>query len=100
MGIDDRSRVGIGKKFANERKRSAMAFLDYALAYCRVLGVRIRRIMTENAKILHSKLWQSRCSDAMGAYDAGTCTGAIDVGPAIKRWLECGGCAGPRRSVK
>jgi len=64
IGIDDRSRVGVGQMLADERKRSAVAFLEYALAYYRMLGVRIRRVMTDNAKIFHSKLFAAACARA------------------------------------
>jgi transposase InsO family protein len=64
MGIDDRSRVGVGKMFDDDRKHSAVAFLDYALAYYRLLGVRIRQVMTDNAKIFHSKLFATACARA------------------------------------
>ena len=54
VAIDDRSRVGFAEMFADERKRSAAAFLDHAARYYRDLGVRLRCIMTDNAKVYRS----------------------------------------------
>ena len=54
VAIDDRSRVGFAEMFADERKRSAAAFLDHAAAYYRHLGVQVRCIMTDNAKVFRS----------------------------------------------
>jgi transposase InsO family protein len=64
LAIDDRSRVGVGRMFADERKHSAVTFLEHALAYYRLLGVRIHRVMTDNAKIFHTKLFAAACARA------------------------------------
>lgn len=67
VAIDDHSRVGFAELFADERKRSAAAFLDHAACYYRGLGVRVRCIMTDNAKVFRSlpfiavcRRWQLR----------------------------------------
>ena len=54
VAIDDHSRVGFAEMFADERKSSAAAFLDHAASYYRSLGVRVRCIMTDNAKVFRS----------------------------------------------
>src|SRR3954471_5748591 len=43
--IDDHSRVAFAKVMANEKKRSATAFLKAALAYYANLGVKVERVM-------------------------------------------------------
>ena len=54
VAIDDRSRVAFAEMFTDEGKGSAAAFLDHAARYYRDLGVRIRCIMTDNAKVFRS----------------------------------------------
>jgi transposase InsO family protein len=61
VAIDDRSRVGFAEMFADERKRSAAAFLDHAARYYRDLGVRVRCIMTDNAKVFRSLSFVAAC---------------------------------------
>jgi transposase InsO family protein len=61
VAIDDRSRVGFVEMFADERKRSAAAFLDHAARYYRDLGVRVRCIMTDNAKVFRSLPFTAVC---------------------------------------
>ena len=51
MAIDDRSRVRFAEMFADERIPSAVVFLDHAAQYYATLGVRVRSIMTDNAKV-------------------------------------------------
>ena len=61
VAIDDHSRVGFAEMFADERKRSAAAFLDHAARYYRDLGVRVRCIMTDNAKVFRSLPFTAVC---------------------------------------
>lgn len=61
VAIDDRSRVAFAEMFADERKRSAAAFLDHAARYYATLGVRVRCIMTDNAKIFRSLPFMAAC---------------------------------------
>jgi transposase InsO family protein len=61
VAIDDRSRVAFAEMFADERKRSAAAFLDHAAQYYRDLGVRVRCIMTDNAKVFRSLPFTAAC---------------------------------------
>ena len=48
--IDDASRVAFVKVMANQRKESAVAFLEAAIAYYAKLGVRIERVMRTMAR--------------------------------------------------
>ena len=61
VAIDDRSRVAFAEMFADERKPSAAAFLDHAARYYRCLGVRVRCIMTDNAKVFRSLPFTAAC---------------------------------------
>lgn len=61
VAIDDHSRVGFAEMFADERKPSAAAFLDHAARYYCDLGVRVRCIMTDNAKIFRSLPFTAAC---------------------------------------
>jgi transposase InsO family protein len=61
IGVDDHSRTSFGAMLNEERKREAAAFLEHAVDYYRHLGIRVRRVMTDNAKIFHSKLFQGAC---------------------------------------
>jgi len=61
VAIDDRSRVAFAEMFADERKRSAASFLEHAARYYQQLGVRVRCIMTDNAKVFRSLPFLAVC---------------------------------------
>ncbi|PWK76987.1 regulatory LacI family protein [Aminobacter sp. AP02] len=46
--IDDASRVAFVQVMPDERKASAVAFLEAAVAYYARLGIRVERVMTDN----------------------------------------------------
>ena len=46
---------------ANQRKESAVAFLEAAVAYYRNLNIRIERVMTDNGSCYRSKTFQAAC---------------------------------------
>lgn len=46
---------------ADQRKQSAVAFLEAAVAYYAKLGVRIERVMTDNRSCYRSKLFRAVC---------------------------------------
>ncbi len=56
--VDDHSRLAYVEVKANERKESAVAFLLSALRHYRRLGIRVRAVMTDNARIFQSKKFQ------------------------------------------
>jgi transposase InsO family protein len=45
----------------NQRKESAMAFLDAAVAYFAKLGVRVERVMTDNGSCYRLKRFRAAC---------------------------------------
>jgi transposase InsO family protein len=61
IGVDDHSRVSLGQMFAHERIDQAVQFLHAAVARCAQLGMRVRRVMTDNAKIFHSRAFAATC---------------------------------------
>jgi transposase InsO family protein len=48
VAIDDASRIAYAEVLADERGPTTAAFLTRALAYYRTLGVRVRRLLTDN----------------------------------------------------
>jgi transposase InsO family protein len=46
---------------ANQRKESAVAFLEAAIAYYAKLGIRIERVMTDNGSCYRSKTFRAAC---------------------------------------
>jgi transposase InsO family protein len=59
--IDDASRIAFVQIMANQRKESAVAFLDTAIAHYAKLGVRVERVMTDNGSCYRSKMFQTAC---------------------------------------
>src|ERR1700761_5639415 len=59
--IDDASRVAFVQVMDDQRKQSAVAFLEAAIAYYAKLGVRIERVMTDNGSCYRSKLFRAAC---------------------------------------
>ena len=59
--IDDASRVAFVQVMPNQRKESAVAFLDAAVAYFAKLGVRVERVMTDNGSCYRSKRFRAAC---------------------------------------
>jgi transposase InsO family protein len=64
--IDDASRVAFVQVMADQRKQSAVAFLEAAVAYYAKLGVRIERVMTDNRSCYRSKLFRAVCKSSPG----------------------------------
>ena len=59
--IDDTSRVAFVQVRANQRKESAVAFLEAAVAYFAKLGIRVERVMTDNGSCYRSKTFRAAC---------------------------------------
>jgi transposase InsO family protein len=60
--IDDASRVAFVQVMANQRKESAVAFLEAAVAYYAKLGVGVERVMTDNGSCYRSKTFRAACA--------------------------------------
>jgi transposase InsO family protein len=59
--IDDASRVAFSRVMKDERKESAVAFLQAAVAYYLSLGVKIERVMTDNGSCYRSRAFAHAC---------------------------------------
>jgi transposase InsO family protein len=59
--IDDASRVAFVQILPDERKESAVAFLEAAVAYYAGLGVTVERVMTDNGSCYRSKAFRKTC---------------------------------------
>jgi transposase InsO family protein len=60
--IDDASRIAFSKIMKDERKESAVAFLEAAVAYYASLGVTIQRVMTDNGSCYGSRAFAKACN--------------------------------------
>jgi transposase InsO family protein len=60
--IDDASRIAFVQVIADQRKESAVAFLQAAVAYYAKLGIRIERAMTDNGSCYRSKTFRAACA--------------------------------------
>ena len=61
VAIDDASRLAFSQIRPDEKKESAIAFLEDAVAYYRSLGIKITGIMTDNGSCYRAKAFASMC---------------------------------------
>ena len=61
VAIDDHARIGFTDLYPDERKASAVQFLQNTVAYFRSLGVRVRRLLTDNGSAFRSKKFAKAC---------------------------------------
>jgi transposase InsO family protein len=59
--IDDASRVAVVHVMPDQRKESAVAFLEAAVAHFATLGVRVERVMTDNGSCYRSRAFRDAC---------------------------------------
>ncbi|MDW9697849.1 IS481 family transposase [Sinorhizobium meliloti] len=59
--VDDASRVAFSQILPEEKKESAVAFLNAAIAYYASLGVTISRVMTDNGGCYKSRSFRAAC---------------------------------------
>jgi transposase InsO family protein len=64
VAVDDASRLAYTEVMADERKESACAFLDRALAFFSTHGVTVERVMTDNGSAYRSRLFRERLAGA------------------------------------
>jgi transposase InsO family protein len=57
VAIDDTSRLAFTAMMPNEKKESAVAFLDAAIAWFQAHGVTVQRVMTDNGSPYKSKVF-------------------------------------------
>ncbi len=63
VAVDDHARIGFTDLYADEGKASAVQFLHNTVAYFRSLGVRVRRVLTDNGSAFRSKAFAKACRD-------------------------------------
>jgi transposase InsO family protein len=61
VAIDDHARIGFTDLYPDERHASAVQFLQNMVAYFKSLGVRIRRILTDNGAQFRSRPFAAAC---------------------------------------
>ncbi len=61
VAIDDHARIGFTDIYPDETKASAAQFVQNTVAYFRSLGVRPRRILTDNGSSFRSKPFAEAC---------------------------------------
>jgi transposase InsO family protein len=61
VAIDDHARLGFTDMYPDEGKISAVQFLEHTVAYFRSLGVRPKRILTDNGSAFRSKTFAKAC---------------------------------------
>ncbi|MBE9556593.1 MAG: IS481 family transposase [Proteobacteria bacterium] len=59
--IDDHSRLGFADIMPNEKKESAVAFLEAAVAWCRRFAITVERVMTDNGPCYTSHAFRDAC---------------------------------------
>jgi transposase InsO family protein len=64
VAIDDAARLAYSEVLPDERKASAVAFLDRALAWFARHGVTVERIMTDNGSAYRAHAFRRACADA------------------------------------
>jgi transposase InsO family protein len=63
VAIDDHARIGFTDMYPDEGKLSAAQFLRNTVAYFRSLGVRPKRILTDNGSAFRSKSFAAACRE-------------------------------------
>jgi len=61
VAVDDHARIGFTELYPDERKPSAVQFLQNSVAYFRSLNVRVRRVLTDNGSAFRSKAFAKAC---------------------------------------
>jgi transposase InsO family protein len=63
VAIDDHARIGFTDMYPDEAKVNAVQFLQNTVSYFRALGVRPKRILTDNGSAFRSKTFAAACRD-------------------------------------
>jgi transposase InsO family protein len=62
VAIDDHSRLAYAEVLPSERADDCAAFLRRATAWYLSHGIRIERVLTDNARTYHGNLWRDTCA--------------------------------------
>ena len=63
VAIDDHARIGFTDMYPDEGKTNAVQFLQNTIAYFKSLGVRSKRVLTDNGSAFRSKDFAAACRD-------------------------------------
>jgi transposase InsO family protein len=63
VAIDDHSRLAFSKILPDEKKESAVAFLNATVQHYRRLGVEVARVMTDNGSCYKSRAFRQACRE-------------------------------------
>jgi transposase InsO family protein len=63
VAIDDHARIGFTDMYPDEGKTNVVQFLRNAVAYYKSLGVRIKRLLTDNGGAFRSKDFAQACTE-------------------------------------
>ncbi|TWO62475.1 IS481 family transposase [Caenimonas sedimenti] len=63
VAVDDHSRVAFTLMYPDERKESAVSFLQAAHAYYAGLGIQVQRLITDNGPAFHSNVFVKTCCE-------------------------------------
>jgi len=61
VAVDDHSRIGFTDVYPDQGELSAVQFLENLVAYYRSLGVKVRRILTDNGSAFNAKSFAQTC---------------------------------------
>ena len=62
VAVDDHSRVGFTDLYPDERKGSAVQFLENTVTYMRSLGVQLKAVLTDNGSAFRSRAFRQTCA--------------------------------------
>jgi transposase InsO family protein len=63
VAIDDHTRLAYAEILPSERKHDCVAFLRRAVDWYARQGIRVERVLSDNAKAYHSHSWRDTCSE-------------------------------------
>jgi transposase InsO family protein len=63
VAVDDHARIGFTDMYPDERAPSAVQFLRNAVAYYKSLGVKVKRLLTDNGPAFHSRDFAKACCE-------------------------------------
>ncbi|MGH8221999.1 MAG: IS481 family transposase [Woeseiaceae bacterium] len=63
VAVDDHARIGFTDMYPDEAKASAVQFLQNTIAYFRSLGVKPKRVLTDNGSAFRSRAFAAACRD-------------------------------------
>ena len=63
VAVDDHARIGFTDMYPDEKVPSAVQFLRNAVAYYKSLGIKVKRLLTDNGPAFRSRVFAQACLD-------------------------------------